>query len=226
MESRVKVAVFDLDGTLIDSAPDIHAAANAVLAELGVEPLTLEMARGFVGAGAPVFVERMMEARALPATPEHHARLLERFIIHYHRAVGLTRPYPQALATLQALLDAGWQLGLCTNKPLGPTQAVLDHLDMTRFFSVVTGGDSLAQRKPDPVPLHHTLARLGAERALFVGDSEVDAQTAHAAALPFALFTRGYRKASVESLRPAFAFDDHGALREWCLSGAAARAVA
>lgn len=219
----MRVAVFDLDGTLIDSAPDIHAAANAVLAEEGVAPMPFDMARGFVGAGASVFVERMMDACALPVTDQYHARLLTRFLAHYQATVELTRPFPQAVATLQALLDADWRLGLCTNKPLGPTHAVLEHLDLTRFFRVVTAGDSLPQRKPDPAPLRFTLAQLEADQGIFVGDSEIDAQAARAAALPFALFTLGYRNASVDSLRPAFVFDDHAALRDWCLAGAAAR---
>lgn len=217
------VAVFDLDGTLIDSAPDLHAAANAILDEEGLEPITLTQARDFVGAGAGVFVSRMMETRALPAGKALHARLLERFLAHYQSGISFTRPYPQALETLAALRAAGWRLGLCTNKPLAPTRAVLDALDMAGLFSAVTGGDSLPQRKPDPAPLRMTLARMGVRRALYVGDSEIDAQTARAAGQPFALFAGGYRKVPVEELSPAFAFDDHAALREWCLSGAAAR---
>ncbi|WP_114965175.1 phosphoglycolate phosphatase [Alkalilacustris brevis] len=210
--------VFDLDGTLIDSAPDLHAAANAVLKAEGLAPLTLAQARGFVGNGAPVFVQRMMAARGLPEAPELHARLLARFLEHYEAGVQLTRPYPGAIEALRSLQAAGFRLGLCTNKPFGPTQAVLAHLKLSGLFGTVVGGDSLPRRKPDPAPLHHALAALGADggaAAFFVGDSEVDAECAHAAGVPFALFTEGYRKSPAESLRPALAFDDYTALVSW-----------
>lgn len=153
--------VFDLDGTLIDSAPDIHAAANAVLAAEGLAPLGPQQTRSFVGNGAPVFIERMMTACALPADPTIHARLLARFLERYETAVTLTRVYPGAVETLLQLRARGFRLGLCTNKPIAPTRAVLRHLDLAEYFEVIVGGDSLPSRKPDPSPLHHCLDTLG-----------------------------------------------------------------
>ena len=211
----MRVAIFDLDGTLVDSAPDIHAAANGVLAEEGLPPLSPEETRRFIGAGAPVFVERMAAARLPAPDPARSARMLARFLAAYEGSVALTRPYPGAVAALEALRDAGWTLGLCTNKPEGPTRAVLAHFDMARFFAAVAGGDTLPVRKPDPAPLRHVAAALGAARPIYVGDSETDAATAQAAAVPFALYTRGYRVTPAAALPHAFAFDDWAHLPGW-----------
>ena len=110
---------------------------------------------------------------------------------------------PEALDALRA---AGHLLGICTNKPVVPARNVLDHLGMTDRFGVVLGGDSLAVKKPDPAPLHAALEALGDGPALYVGDSEVDAETAAAAGLPFLLFTEGYRKRPAEELPQAGRF--------------------
>ena len=202
--------VFDLDGTLVDSAPDICAVANAVLAEEGVAPLTLAEARGFVGAGASVFVERMQAARGLPEAD--HTRLLARFLEGYEGAVENTRPYPGVVDALAVLAARGHPMGVCTNKPIGPARGVLAHFGLAPRFGAVIGGDSLPERKPDPAPLLAVLDALGGGAALFVGDSEIDAETAARAGLPFLLFTRGYRKAPVDRLPHAAAFDDFAAL--------------
>lgn len=215
--------IFDLDGTLIDSAPDIHAAGNAVLAAEGLPPVTLVQARGFIGAGAPTFVARLVAAQAgtLPeaARADLHTRMLARFMERYETAVTLTRLYPGAVEALDALRTAGLRLGLCTNKPEGPTRAVLRHFGLTEHFDAVVGGDTLPQRKPDPAPLRRAMADLGVARCLYVGDSEIDAETAAAAGQVFALFTEGYRKTPVSELAHSFAFSDYSALLLWLKSG-------
>ncbi|QXT38617.1 phosphoglycolate phosphatase [Gymnodinialimonas ceratoperidinii] len=196
--------VFDLDGTLIDSVPDIAAAANATLAEVGVAPLSLAEARGFVGEGAGVFVERMAQARGL----SEPARLMPRFLHHYERAVGLTEIYPGVAASLDALARAGHRLGLCTNKPARPTEAVLAHLGWQERFEVVLAGDSLPSRKPDPAPLRAAFDALGDGPMIYVGDSEIDAEAARRAGVPFLIYTPGYRSADLQDLPHAAAFDD------------------
>jgi phosphoglycolate phosphatase len=115
-------------------------------------------------------------------------------------------------AALTALAAAGHRMAICTNKPYGPTLAVLRHLGLFGHFAAVIGGDSLPQRKPDPAPLHETVRLLGGGPVLFVGDSEVDAETAINAGIPFLLYTEGYRKAPVADLPHAAAFDDFAAL--------------
>jgi phosphoglycolate phosphatase len=204
--------IFDLDGTLIDSAPDICAAGNAVLALHGVEPMTLPEATGFIGSGAGILVQRMMAARGLD--PALHPTLLAQFLERYETAVHLTTLYPGVMQALDDLSSAGHTLGLCTNKPEAPTRAVLRHFGLTDRFAAVVGGDTLAVRKPDPAPLLACQTALGGGPTIYVGDSEVDAETAQRAGLPFALFTKGYRKAPVDTLPHAHAFDDFASLAE------------
>ncbi len=201
-------AVFDLDGTLIDSAPDIHAAGNAVLAAEGLPGVTPEQARSFIGNGARVFVERLERAAAGSSDPARADRMRRRFAEEYEVAHALTRPYPGAESALMLLKSTGWRLGLCTNKPLGPTRSVLAHFGWTDLFEIIIGGDSLPVIKPDPAPLHAAMAALGDGPVVYVGDSEVDAATAQATRTPFALFTEGYRKTPVVQIPHDRAFAD------------------
>lgn len=197
--------VFDLDGTLIDSAPDIQSIANALMTEDGLAPFTLEQVRDFIGNGVVVFVQKMRAARAIPDAA--HDKLLERFVSRYHSATTLTEIYPGVREALQALNTAGHALGICTNKPIGPTKAVLKHLSLNIYFETIIGGDSLPVSKPDPAPLLAAFGALGEGPAIYVGDSEVDAQTATRAKVPFLLFTEGYRKVPVDELPHTQAFD-------------------
>ena len=198
--------VFDLDGTLIDSAPDIRAHASRILAREGLPGLTLEETRAFIGRGVAVFVARMRAARGIPESEQ--ARLLEAFAAGYDAAVDLTLPYPGVVAALDALQEAGHRLGICTNKPEAPCRAVLAHLGLLSRFATIVGGDSTPTPKPDPRPLEAALAALGAGPAFFVGDSEIDAETAARAGVPFLLFTEGYRHGPVASLAHDAAFAD------------------
>ncbi len=200
--------IFDLDGTLIDSARDIHAVANKVLTENGFAPLALLTVTSFVGRGAPHLMSCLL--REIGEDPEGPLRapMMASFLAHYETAVDLTVCYPGVMPALEALAAMGCILGVCTNKPVGPTNAVLRHLGLDRFFSTVIGGDSLAVRKPDPAPLHAAAAALGDSHVIFVGDSEVDAETAANAKLPFLLYTEGYRKTPVHDLPHNVAFND------------------
>ncbi len=206
MSARI---VFDLDGTLIDSAPDIRGVANVLLTAEGLEPLTLDDTRAFVGNGAAVFIERMRAARGIPDA-DHH-RLHQAFIARYDAAVDLTHPYPGVRAALTEL-RTNHRLGICTNKPLSPCEAVLAHLGLDGHFATVWGGDSLASRKPDPAPLHAAFDALGDGPRIYVGDSEVDAETAERAGVPFLLYTEGYRKTPVHDLPHHAAFNDFAQL--------------
>lgn len=202
--------VFDLDGTLIDSAPDIHGIANAVLAAEGKPPITLADARDFIGNGASVFVARMRAVRGIDDSA--HERLLADFISRYDDAVSLTMPYPGVEAALTQLTGAGHALGICTNKPARPCRAVLAHLGLDPYFRAIVGGDSLPVHKPDPAPLNAAFDALPEGPRLYVGDSGVDAETAERAGVPFLLFTEGYRKHPVAEMAHAAAFSDFAAL--------------
>ncbi len=199
--------VFDLDGTLVDSAPDLQGIANALLEREDRAPVTLAETRSFVGAGVPTFVARMRAARDLPDTAQE--RLVAAFLDRYDGAVHLTAPYPGAVAALDGLAAEGHALGLCTNKPVAACRALLAHLGLSDRFAAVLGGDSLATRKPDPAPLDAAFAGLGGDGPrLYVGDSEVDAETGARAGVPFLLFAGGYRHTPLEELPHAAAFED------------------
>lgn len=198
--------IFDLDGTLIDSAPDIHLCLNSAFQAFDTAPFTLPEVRGFIGNGAPHLVTLALQARNLDQSL--HTETLNAFLRRYNDAHSATVLYPHVIDTLIALKNANYRLGLCTNKPANPTAAVLKAFGLSAFFETITAGDTLPQRKPDAAPLLRTVSELKARQCLFVGDSEVDAATAQNAALPFALFTEGYRKSSIEDLTFTRKFKD------------------
>jgi len=205
--------IFDLDGTLIDSAPDIHAAIARTLADEGQPPLNFGVVRSFIGNGVPVLIDRVMAARGERPDPARRANLISRFLVHYEaKSSNLTTVYPGVRTALQTLREAGHPIGLCTNKPAGPARRILAAFDLLVFFDVVIGGDTLAERKPHPEPLLAAVRTLGCASALFAGDSEVDADTAGAAGIPFLLFTEGYRKTPVVDLRHHATFSTFAAL--------------
>lgn len=215
MPPRFDAILFDLDGTLLDSAPDIHRGANKALAARDLGQITLEQARGYVGHGAAIFITRLRAGLGLGE--DLQAPLLAEFLDHYEHDIALTAPYPGTQDAMDRLAAAGLPLAVVTNKPVAPMRAVLDHFGWTPRFATALGGDSLPVRKPDPAPLLAAIAELGAQAPLFVGDSEVDAETAARAGVPFALFTPGYRKAAVETLPHMHAFDDFTRFAHWVL---------
>jgi len=203
--------VFDLDGTLIHSAPDIRAAANAALAAEGAEALDMDTTIAFIGNGVPKFAERAVRLRGLGDGAE--ARVTQGMLEFFDRnPAEFSRLYDGIEQLLPALRADGHRLGICTNKPEAPARAILDILGIADAFDVVFGGDSLPVKKPDPAPLHATFEALGGGARLYVGDSEVDAETAARAGVPFALYTEGYRKVPVEDLTHEFRFSDFAEL--------------
>jgi phosphoglycolate phosphatase len=192
--------VFDLDGTLIDSAADLRAALNAMLRERGCPPLSSRRVRRMIGDGASVLVARALAASgADTADPAALARFLELYEANGTRS---TRPYPAVPETLMALRRRGYRLAICTNKPQRATVAVLQGLDLARLFDAVAGGDRFATRKPDPGHLQALIAELAAEsaRTAMIGDNENDAAAARGAAVPFVLMRYGYARVDPETL--------------------------
>ena len=204
--------VFDLDGTLIDSAPDIQSVASDILRKCGENGLTLDETRSFIGEGAAVFVSRMMAARGIAQTPGKHAEIHEDFIAQYETAVGQAVFYPGVLDALVVLKSAGHRLGLCTNKPELPARAVMRHMGLEPFFHAFIAGGMVARNKPEPDMLLKVIEDLGDGPALYVGDSEIDAETARRADVPFALYSQGYRKRPVSEIHKDWVFDHFDAL--------------
>jgi len=193
VESGLSAVVFDLDGTLIDSAPDIAAAVNLVFQVEGAAPLPLNTVVSFIGNGLPKLAERAVTHAGLPMADLPR---ITRDIMAAYAAdpISNTVLYPGVIAALDRLQATGATLGLCTNKPEAPARDLLDHFGLSGYFGSVIGGDTLATRKPDPEPLRACFAELGTDFGAYVGDSEVDAACAQNAAIPFFLFTEGYRK--------------------------------
>jgi len=199
-----RTAVFDLDGTLADTAPDLVAAANALLAELDLPPLALASTRNAAGMGGRALI-RLGCQRA--GRPEPHGDSLEdlyrRFLVLYDdRIAGQSRLFDGVARTLDGLRGEGWRLAVCTNKPVAPARRLLEHFDLLDRFGAVLGGDSLDVRKPDPRHVAESVAAVGGrpDRAAMVGDSIVDLSAAHAAGLPCALVRYGYSAKPVDEL--------------------------
>jgi phosphoglycolate phosphatase len=206
-----RAILFDLDGTLVDSVPDLAAAFDALLVELGRAPVGLARARALMGHGPESFVARGLGATG--GAPGPVAPLVARFLALYEgRIAAETRPFPGAVETLALLAAAGRALGVVTNKPDRATAALLAALDLARFFPVVVGGDG--KRKPDPAPLRRALDALGAAPAdaLLVGDSAVDVAAARAAGIPVAVVSFGYADAPARELGADAVIDDFAAL--------------
>ncbi|HYP63520.1 MAG TPA: HAD-IA family hydrolase [Acidocella sp.] len=167
----MRAVVFDLDGTLIDAAPDITAVVNRVLAADGLPALAVAEVRGMIGDGAKSLLDRAFAARGATAEPRH----LAAFVADYQAdPVRETICYSGVEAALVTLQGQGRPLGVCTNKPIGPTRLILEKLGLTPFFASVIGGDSTPYRKPDPRHLAAVLAEMEVTEAIMVGDHHND----------------------------------------------------
>jgi len=208
----LSLVVFDLDGTLIDSAADVANAVNSMLADLGTGSLALEDVRAMIGDGMAKLVDRALAARECTETDPRRAQRL--FLSHYEaEPVRATVVYPGVRAALEALRRRT-VLAICTNKPARLAQVILEKLQLAEYFARVVGGDSLPYRKPDPRILAEILREFGTARreALMVGDSEVDAATAQAAGVPFVLMTHGYHRGPIHDIACLAAIDSFAEL--------------
>lgn len=183
--------VLDLDGTLVDSLPDLSAAINRLMTAQGLPGLAPETIRPMIGDGTTKLVERAFAARGRTSQP----RDLEAFIADYtaHVAVA-TRPYPDVDATLGTLKSAGWRFAICTNKTVAATKSLLGALGLAHWFAAVGGGDSFPVRKPNPAHLLGTLkaAEGSVARAIMVGDHANDITAAAGAGIPSIFAAWGY----------------------------------
>ncbi len=195
--------VFDLDGTLVDSALDLTATLNWVLAGEGRDPVTLDAVRHMVGRGARVLLTRGMDATGAAATDADLDRMMPRFLAYYGDHIAdETVTFDGVEQTLGIFRNAGVTLAVCTNKPELMAVRLLEALKLDHYFSVVIGGDSLPVRKPDPGHILGTLERIGvaAADAIMVGDSIHDIAAAKGADMPVVGVTFGYSEEPIETL--------------------------
>ncbi|HLK23853.1 MAG TPA: HAD family hydrolase [Caulobacteraceae bacterium] len=197
----------DLDGTLVDTAPDLVGALNAILAEEGLPTLELAKARLMVGRGARALVEMGFAAAGRTPPPDRMREVVRRFIDIYLDRIALeSRPFPGLEAALDALTGAGARLCVCTNKFTNLSVALLEGLDLARYFAAVTGPDAAPAPKPDPRHLIAAVEAAGGTigRAVMVGDSAADVGVARAAGAPSIVVTFGYTE-----IAPAELGGDH-----------------
>lgn len=200
--------LFDLDGTLVDSAPDLRAALNEMLRERGRPPLSPLQVRRMIGDGVAALVARALAASGVNIADR---AALSRFLELYEaNATRLTRPYPGVPETLTVLRRRGYRMAVCTNKPQRATIAVLQGLELAALFDAVAGGDRFAVRKPDPGHLLGVIDELRGEpmRTAMIGDNENDAAAARGAGLPLVLMRYGYARGDPAALA-ADALLDH-----------------
>lgn len=191
----ISAVLFDLDGTLLDTAEDLAVAANAMLAELARPPRHIDEIRRFVGKGIPHLVDRCLNDGATSAHADEVARGIEAFRRHYADVNGVhSRPYAGVVETLRILRARGLPLACVTNKPEAFTLPLLERTGLQGYFAAVVSGDTLAVKKPDPAMLHHACRMLDVPpmHALMIGDSANDALAARAAGIPVFLVTYGY----------------------------------
>lgn len=205
--------IFDLDGTLVESAPVIRDVANRLMAEIELPALQLGDVRSFVGEGTVVFLERALQHHNATATAQQFETWHERLKQLHSEAPGADNlAMPGVDGVLEILHERGDALGVCTNKPEAATRNVIAARGWQAMLTTVIAGDTLAQRKPDAEPLLEAARRMQATSAVFVGDSETDAATAAAAGMPFLLYTEGYRKSDIVEMAHAAAFSDFAEL--------------
>jgi phosphoglycolate phosphatase len=211
---------FDLDGTLVETAPDLIGTLNVILGDQGLAALPLAQARPFIGHGARWLIERGFEAAGAHLHPAKSQQLFERFIAHYRaRIADESRPFPGCEAALDALIAAGARLAVCTNKPTGLSVALLEALGLASHFAAIVGPDAAPAAKPDPRHLQAAVTAAGGrlDRAILVGDSATDAGAARAARTGLILVSFGYTAIPAADLDPDILIDHFDQLPAACL---------
>lgn len=214
------VIAFDLDGTLVETAPDLVATLNWLLAQEGLAPLPLDQGRPLIGRGAPWLIERgFVAASGSPPAEERKQALLDRFIERYLANIANeSLPFPGVIAALERLKDAGAKLAVCTNKRTFLSRALLDALDMSRWFDAIVGPDLAPAAKPDPRHLETAVAMAGGAlpRVVMVGDAATDAGAARAAGAGLVLVSFGYTEIPVAELGADVLIDHFDELPDAC----------
>ena len=209
------LAIFDLDGTLVDTAADLVSSLNHTIAAASLAPVTYDDLTHLVGQGARVMIKRAFALRQVELPEAELEPLYERFIDHYRAEMpGDSRPYPGIVSVLDALSSAGITLAVCTNKTEILAIPLLEKLDLTRYFAAITCGDTFPFRKPDARHILGTIEKAGGDpqRSVMVGDSINDILAAKNAAVPSIGVTFGYSDVPMAELEPDVVIDDFTAL--------------
>jgi phosphoglycolate phosphatase len=204
------IAVFDLDGTLADTAGDLVGTLNVILEREGLAPLPVAKARDMIGAGARALIERGFEAAGKELTPGHLDELFRQFMVHYGDNICVrTQLYPGVAAALDRLEEAGFILAVCTNKVEEHSVKLLDELGIGHRFAANCGRDTFPYFKPDPRHLTLTIERASGSpgRAVMIGDSRTDIVTAKNAGIPVVAVPFGYTEVPVRDLGPDLVID-------------------
>jgi phosphoglycolate phosphatase len=218
--------IFDLDGTLVDTAPDLVATLNVVLGRAGLPPLPFAAARNMVGGGARALIARGLAAEGRSLEARELDDLYGEFIAHYSAHIAdRSRPFPGVEAALAELERGGCRLAVCTNKLEGLSIKLLDAVGLGRRFAAICGADTFAVAKPDAAILHGTVARAGGRlpQAIMVGDSVTDIQVARAAGVAVIAVEFGYSETPVAELGPDRVVATFAALPETVFALLAAR---
>jgi len=209
------LVVFDLDGTLIDTAPDLVDTLNLILAREALPAVPFAAARNMIGGGARTMIERGLAAEGRASTREEVDRLYRDFVAHYSDHIAdRSRPFPGLEAALDQLAEAGWRFAVCTNKLEGLSVRLLDALGLSARFDAICGQDTFGVQKPHPDILLRTIERAGGapDRAVMIGDSATDINVARAAAVPVIAVDFGYTEIPVAQLAPDRIIDHYSRL--------------
>jgi phosphoglycolate phosphatase len=211
-----RTVVFDLDGTLVDTAPDLINALNFVLGREGLPPVALHSARNMIGAGARKLIERGLEVDGREASPADLARLTDDFISYYAEHIAdASRPFDGLERALDDLTKLGCRFAVCTNKLEWLSKRLLDRLNLSSRFSAICGADTFGVAKPDPAILRQTVARAGGQLSstIMVGDAGPDIGVARRAGVPVIGVSFGYTDVPVASLKPDRVIDHMSELK-------------
>ncbi|MBS9720744.1 phosphoglycolate phosphatase [Tianweitania sp. BSSL-BM11] len=209
------IIVFDLDGTLVDTSPDLLAALSHALKDTGLPPIDPKVFHAYLGMGSRAMIERAFRQANQPLDADQHEKLITTFLQHYTDNIpGTSQPFPGVLDAMKRFADAGWTLAICTNKFEKLSHALIEGLGIHAQFAANCGADTFAWRKPDPRHLLSTIEQAGGDpaRAVMVGDSKTDIDTAKAAGIPVVAVDFGYTDLPVATYEPSIVISHYDEL--------------
>ena len=213
----VPTLIFDLDGTLVDTAPDLIDTLNVIFSREGLPPVPYQTARNLIGGGARAMLMRGLEADGAKVAPEKLEQLFADFITYYTEHIAdRSQPFPGLIDALDVLAGDGWRFAVCTNKLERLTQLLLRKLKLADRFAAICGQDTFGVQKPDPEVLRRTVAASGGNlrQAIMIGDSLTDIRTARAAGIPIIAVDFGYSEQPIGEFGPDRIISDYAQLLE------------